>query len=183
MRCTAHTIAGAQQKNLCLLSSFHFIWEILPLTNKNCLFSVIALLCGSIISEQGTGTSKMPHFNTECGCTYNQAQETLESVKRLFISVPNIFSFRRRAPGLTCGDLLVTSWIKLKQVDLHRHIIHQINGRAKPDFVMVVPDPYDQRRRRRRRKRARRQHPEPQEPPHIDILYIKMILTSSPTSG
>ena len=49
-------------------------------------------------------------------------------------------------------------------MDVYRHVIHQINGHAKPDFVVVVPDLYDGRRRRQGQKRARRPHPEPQEP-------------------
>ena len=99
----------------------------------------------------------------------------------LLVSLP-VFSFRRKALEMLGSDLFGTFVRLVQRLDLHRHIIYQINKHAKPDFVVKVPDLYDRRRRCWRRKRARRQHPEPQEPPHIDIIYIKMTLIISPTS-
>ena len=96
-------------------------------------------------------------------------------------SVAILFTSRRVSLELTWGTLL-KSWTILKRLDLHGHIIYQINGHAKTDFLVVVPDLYGRRRRRQRHKRVRRPHPEPQEPLYIDILYIKMILMSSTTS-
>ena len=92
-----------------------------------------------------------------------------------------VFTSRREGLELTW----LMRWNELKRVQTmgpYRYIIHQINQHAKPDFRVNVPDLYDRRCRRRRRKRVRRQHPGPQGPTYIDIIYIKMIPISSPTS-
>ena len=71
---------------------------------------------------------------------------------------------------------------ELENVDLHRHIIYQNDPLTKPDFMLVFPDPYPQPRRRQGRRRLPHQHHEPQGPPYMAILYIKMILSSAQIS-
>ena len=70
----------------------------------------------------------------------------------------------------------------LKRVDLHGHIIYQINQHAQLDFRVKVANLHHRRRRCHGRKRACRPHPGHQGPSCIVIMYIKMILMLSPTS-
>ena len=66
---------------------------------------------------------------------------------------------------------------------LHRHIIHKNDPQTKPDLMVVFPDLqlHPDQRQSHQSLGAGSHHPQPQEAPYMDILYIKMILRPSPT--
>ena len=79
-------------------------------------------------------------------------------------------------------DSLYLESLKENPLGILLHGVHQNDPHDKPSFMVMVPDPYRRRLQYQGRRHVHSLHHVSQEPPEIDILYIKMIPMTSPTS-
>ena len=88
-----------------------------------------------------------------------------------------VITSRREGLGLTCKTYS-NIWMNVNEREQTWTIVHGVF----PDFLVKIPDLYDQWHRRQRLRRGHGHHLGLQEPSYIDILYIELISMESLTS-